>query len=329
MEDYIVRELTFDDVLITPAPISYVKSRKDVDLKTTFMGEECYPICSANMDSITGKRMALAMENLDCFSFLHRNNTVEERLDISSDLIKEGCRKFVVSLGLSELDEIDKFTSLGVNKFCLDVANGHSYLVREFINNFFWRYSDPDKLCYLVAGNYVTPGFCQHYSNVIYKVGIGNGSVCSTRLKTGIGRPQLSALMDFRNNSNVEFIADGGIKKPADFCKALATKASMVMFGGMFSGTDESETPDTYRGMASFDVMASLNKGKDTSYKTAEGVSVEAKRKGSVSEVVKDLLGGLASSMSYVDAYNLSEFSRNAKFTFVSTSSVLESSIHY
>lgn len=329
--------LSFDDVLLIPQ-FSGVKSRKDVDLSQKIMGTKLsIPIISSNMDTITGSHMASAMYTYGGIGALHRFMSIE-------DNVKEyisGPSRTIVSIGLgkSELERAEALFKVGAVNFLIDVAHGASMEVVKqtlalrdiigYINN-------------ITVGNFATSrsikDFVYHLgSNAVdnWKVGIGGGSACLTRVVTGCGLPTFASVVDCAS-TGLPIIADGGCKNSGDIAKALAAGASAVMLGGMLAGTDE--TPGDmiydntvpqgkkYRGSASTESYES--QGKIASHRSYEGDSFIVPYKGPVKNVIEQISGGLRSALSYVGASNLTEFRERAEFAEITGAGISENGAH-
>jgi len=347
MLDYFNPAVTFDDVLLAPRYNS-IPSRKDVDVSTK-MGRCTFdiPIMSSNMDTITGEDMALEMDKLGGVGVLHRfmsakesadtYKSIQKLCDISDQLYDFYRKKLVIiSLGVNEdLERLKLCHKAGARLFCLDIAHGHQWKVKERIReikNYNSEFEGKTDDIYLIAGNVATPEGAQFLLDSgadAVKIGIGPGSACSTRLNTGCGIPQLTAIMSIADACpDACLIADGGIRSPGDVVKALAAGANMVMLGGMLAGTDE--TPgdgSTFRGMASKEAMREHTE-QAADYKTAEGESFEVPGKGPVKDVIQHILGGLRSGMTYCGASNISELQARADFVRITPSGMVESSPH-
>lgn len=324
---------TFDDVLIEPQG-SEIRSRRDVDLSSSPhpLINLRLPIISSNMDTITGPEMCVKMKQLGGMGILHRFNTIDENTkDFLEVKTKSGGSDYIgCSLGINEgVDRLNALYEAGCRIFCIDVAHGHSKHVADFTK--FCKVTHPD-IC-LIVGNVATwPGAKYLIDNGadILKVGIGGGSVCSTRIKTGCGVPQLTAIIDTTDEGPI--IADGGCRSSGDIAKALAAGAQLVMLGGILAGTDE--TPGEvfqgykiYRGNASREVV-NEKLGGMTEWKTSEGISTEVLTKGPVADIIKDIEGGLRSALTYVGARNLAEFRANARFIKITNAGMVESHPH-
>lgn len=324
-------KLTFDDVLIEPG-FSSINSRDDIDISQNLWGLDFgIPIISSNMDYITEAEMAIAMSELGGFGILHRFKDWEEQfMDIidtwnstAPTIISVGIRDIETSMWRIK-DSLDYLSGV-----CIDVAHGHHQKVYDLVARIKTEFPDLK----VIAGNVATQegySFLAKAGADAIKVGIGPGSVCTTRTVTGAGVPQLHAIMEANFardlDPNVKIIADGGIKSSGDIVKALAAGADFVMLGHLLAGTKE--TPGEavvgpqgrrykpYRGQSIF--------GSNALRETPEGISGWVEEKGSVSYVIKQLVGGIKSGMSYVGAQNLQELREKAKFITISGSTQTE-----
>lgn len=306
------RYYSFDDVSLVPN-YSHFDSRKDVD---TGINLDPYdfdiPIISANMDTITGSKMAIEIYHLGGLGILHRFMSIEDNVDA---YIAVDGRLCGVSIGVGEQEKVrfEKLYEVGARIFCVDVAHAHSKLVGKMIK-FVKTYPDT----FVIAGNVGCHAGADYLASVgadAVKVGIAVGSVCTTRYKTGFYVPQLSAIMDCRR-VGIPIIADGGINKPADVVKALAAGARMVMIGRLFAGTDEAASKTVYRGMASKEAQEDYL-GSVADWRTDEGLTSYVLPRGPVKGVVKDIIGGLRSGLSYAGAHDIDELRRKATFVKV------------
>lgn len=335
----ISKALTFDDVLLVPG-YNHIESRKDVSTEAR-LGPYKFsiPIISANMDTITGVEMAIAMNTYGGLGILHRFCAIDANRRNYGEVVDfiGNPTGVAVSVGVGD-KEFERFVTLykaGARIFCIDVANAHSKLVGRMIKTIReWR-NDPLTQLFIIAGNVATYAGADYLVSMgadAVKVGIGAGSVCTTREKTGFGVPQLSAIMDCAR-VDVPIIADGGMRKPGDVVKALAAGASMVMLGGMLAGTDETPgntdgfNKKTYRGMASVEAQEDQFGGV-ADWKTAEGIAIDVKAKGPVGNIIKDVIGGLRSGLTYAGARNIAELHRKANFIEVSNATMIEGTPH-
>ena len=350
-----IREcLTYDDVLLEPA-YSEVKSRSDIDLSVNLNTNDNFclnfkhPIIPANMKTITGKE--LAIKNIMCggLSILHRFMPIEEQLDIVKDIIDNyGNKNIGVSVGVKEEDEknIYKFYKLGIRIICIDIAHGDSKLcvqMIEYIRKFY-----PE--IFIIAGNVATGSGAKRLwgsgANAV-KIGVGGGALCTTRIETGNGIPQLSALMDaakarkqiledradsIRNSEvidqsiqqNLYIISDGGIKNAGDLVKSLCF-ADMAMAGNVFAGCVE--TPGqiiSMNGHTYKDYVGS------STHKTnhIEGVVAIVPTKGKYTEIFTKLLEGVKSGCSYQGVDNLIDLKDNPQFVKITNAGLRESHSH-
>lgn len=344
-------KLTFDDVLIQPK-YSTINSRKYVNLSSDINGLELdLPIISANMDTITERVMCNAMHRQGAVGCFHRFTPIERQLEA----IKLGMpHNTLFSFGLSETerDRVYKLYDNNVRYYCLDVANGAQKQVAEQTAWFIKQFPQ----AWLMVGNFASKlsvaeflAACGPYRPNAIKVGIGPGSACTTRIKTGIGYPQLSAIMeisDFLRQTSRGVIADGGCRTSGDIAKALAAGADAVMLGGMLAGTEETpgipntdiisgsvmepetmiERPvsKTYRGSASKESY----EDQDKEWDCAEGEAFTVPYKGPVENILKDIKGGLKSCFSYVGAKNIIEFKEKAEFIRITSAGMRESIAH-
>lgn len=332
-------KLTYDDVLLRPQKSSLV-SRSDADISTSCCSYKLrVPIISSNMDTITGFKMATKMSQIGGLGLIHRYMSVEEQCDLLREwFARSDCYgPIAVSVGTIKNDKerIDNTVKSLIyyrnrqSIICVDIAHGHSdHMIDtiKYIRDLGYTYG-------LMAGAVCTPegtGELLESGADMVRVGIGNGGVCATRVKTGCGYPQLSAVLECAKIGPV--VADGGISKPADAVKAIAAGAKAVMIGSMLAGTDC--TPFwlphskhlTFRGMASASAREAFGKPGVNS----EGIDVEvqAKPEGSTEAVITELIEGLRSAMSYCDSRDIAEFQNKAAFVRVSPSVVRENFPH-
>lgn len=335
MNKVVAEGLTFDDVLIIPR-YSEVVSRNDGSLDTSWtLGQFKFdiPIISSNMTTVTGAQMALKMAELGGLGVIHRFMSVDEQMAISDDFPDEPA--LCHSVG-SWFNDEERITTLvkeeAADIICIDIAHGNSIHMEKTIEGIRkLGFTGP-----LIAGNIALTGarvlnLANGFDSgpLSLKIGIGPGSVCTTRIKTGCGVPQLTAIM---NNSKFHCCADGGIRSPGDVAKALAAGANNVMIGGMLAGTDNvpgyNDQPLLYHaGNASSKVKTSFNQHN----RNAEGVAkpVEKKGQGSTEAVIDDIMDGVKSAMAYVGAFNLEEFQAKAQFIRVTSNTVVENHPHF
>ncbi|PKQ43995.1 GMP reductase [Confluentibacter flavum] len=326
-------KLGFKDVMIRPKR-STLKSRSEVNLDREFkfmhspITWEGIPIMAANMDTVGTFEMAYALSNKKLITAIHKHYTIndwnlffENTQDAMSDYV-------AISTGISKHDSDKLATIISRNpqlKFiCIDVANGYSEHFANFVKKMRGLY--PDKV--IIAGNVVTGEMVEELllsGADIVKVGIGPGSVCTTRIKTGVGYPQLSAIIecaDAAHGLGGQIISDGGCTTPGDVAKAFGAGADFVMLGGMFAGHDESggeiieKNGKPFRkfyGMSSSTAMEK-HVGGVAEYRASEGKTVEIPYRGKVDNTLQDILGGLRSTCTYVGARRLKELTKRTTF---------------
>jgi IMP dehydrogenase len=331
------RGLTFDDVLISPQ-LSQVRSRKDPDLTTqlTRKIEIQTPIVSANMDTVTEAPMAIAMQEMGAFGILHRFMPIPEQVQHVQKVKEAGFKNISASIGVNtdEKERAEALVKAGVNILTIDIAHGHSISMIETVMYLKDKYSDVEVIAGNVASPEATRDLIEAGADAI-KVGIGPGSMCTTRVITGCGVPQLTAVSVCAlaaEDTKTPIIADGGIRNSGDIVKALAAGASSVMLGSMLSGT--LETPGEvkqglkqYRGMASKQAQISWRGGVPEGM-APEGEATMVPIKGHVKDVILEICGGIRSGMSYINATSLPEIREKAKFIEMSQAGVSESYAH-
>ena len=326
-------KLGFKDVMIRPKR-STLKSRSQVSLERnfTFVNSQKkwsgVPIIAANMDTVGTFEMAEALAKDQIMTAVHKHYSPEEWAEFLNNQPDSIYEYIALSTGTGKADEekikqiIDQHPK--IQFLCIDVANGYSEHFVEFVKNA--RKNFPSQT--IIAGNVVTGEMVEELILAgadIIKVGIGPGSVCTTRIKTGVGYPQLSAIIecaDAAHGLGGHIISDGGCKIPGDVAKAFGGGADFVMLGGMFAGHDESggeiieENGKKFRlfyGMSSQTAM-DKHSGGVAEYRASEGKTVKVAYKGPVSDTVKDILGGVRSTCTYVGASKLKELSKRTTF---------------
>lgn len=329
--------LTFDDVLIMPAR-SDIRSRRDPHLTTKLTKKVSIdmPIISANMDMVTEYDMAFAMNELGGLGILHRFISTEEQASQARRLKEAGVKNVSASVGVGEefKTRAKALIDVGVNIITIDIAHGHSVQMMETMKWLKDHYPQVE----IIVGNMATPDAARDLIESgadAIKVGIGPGSMCTTRIITGCGVPQLTAIAlcaEIADSYGVPVIADGGIRTSGDMVKAFAAGASSVMLGSMLSGTIE--TPGEikngkkqYRGMASRAAQDSWRGGVPTGM-APEGESTQVNVKGHVKDVILEVAGGIRSGMSYVNATTIAELREKALFIEMSANGIAESRAH-
>lgn len=326
-------KLGFKDVMIRPKR-STLKSRSQVDLEREFKflhsnhSWKGIPIMAANMDTVGTFEMASSLSKHKLFTAIHKHYTLEQWNSFLSSSNENISDFIAVSTGTGKHD-IDKLNSIfntypDLKFICIDVANGYSEHFVDFVKKA--RDNFPDKI--IMAGNVVTGEMVEELlisGADIVKVGIGPGSVCTTRVKTAVGYPQLSAIIecaDAAHGLGGQIISDGGCTIPGDLSKAFGAGADFVMLGGMFAGHIESggttikKNGKSYKQFYGMSSATAMNKhvGGVAEYRASEGKTVEVPFKGDVDNTLQDILGGIRSTCTYVGAAKLKELTKRTTF---------------
>jgi len=343
----IKESLTFDDILMLPRYSNVLPAETNISLNLTKKIELKVPFLSSAMDTVTESNMAIAMANAGGIGIIHRNLNIKNQ---SKEVKKVKKKKLLVGAAIgTNFEDFERARSLigsGVDLIVIDTAHGHSEKVLKVLS----RLKKINNKIPICVGNIATGEAAKRLYNCgadIIKVGIGPGSICTTRMVAGIGVPQISAIMDVKKvmkKNKIKIISDGGIKFSGDIAKALAAGADAIMMGSIFAGTDESpgkkfkikgKTYKQYRGMGSIGAMSSGSANryfqknhKDKSKFVPEGVEGRVEYKGSVSKIIYQLQGGLRSSMGYIGAKKLSEITKKAKFVKITKAGFYESMVH-
>jgi IMP dehydrogenase len=327
--------ITFDDVLLVPAYNNH-ESRRLVETAVTDKLEKLtlsLPLFSSNMDTVTGYEMANFMGGHGGMGVLHRflsieDNVTEFKKCTSPTFVSVGCNK-------QELERAAALRDIGAQFFCVDVAHAHAKYVGQTIKEL----RNLLKEACIMAGNVATYAGADYLASCgadIIKAGIGGGSVCSTRIKTGYGIPMLTCIQDC-SRVDRSIVADGGLRTPGDIVKALAFGADFVMLGGMFAGTrptpgkvitnSQGQKVKQYRGMASReaqeDFMGTMNE-----WKTAEGVATEVAYREDEEHILADIIGGLRSGLTYSGSSTIRELQRKLDYVIVTQAGRIESLPH-
>lgn len=326
-------KLGFKDVLFRPKR-STLKSRSQVDLTRNFTFKHSgrqwsgVPVIAANMDSVGSFEMAKSLAAHACMTAIHKHYTIEDWSQFIDDSDVETLKHIMVSTGTSEADFEKTKAIMAMSDdllfICIDIANGYSEHLVEYVSRV--RAAFPDKV--ISAGNVVTGDMVEELILAgadIVKVGIGPGSVCTTRVKTGVGYPQLSAIIecaDAAHGLGGQIIGDGGCACAGDVAKAFGGGADFVMLGGMLAGHEESggeiiekegQRFVKFYGMSSQSAM-DKHSGGVAQYRAAEGKTVILPYRGTVNETISDILGGVRSTCTYVGAAKLKELTKRTTF---------------
>ncbi len=343
----IKESLTFDDVLLLPKYSDVLPSETDLTVNLTKKISLKVPFLSSAMDTVTESKMAIALATSGGIGIIHRNLKIKKQ---AKEIYKVKEKKLLVGAAVgTNKEDIERAKVLidnGCDLIVIDTAHGHSEKVLRTLNNL-KRVNKQIPIC---VGNIATGEAAKKLYNSgadIIKVGIGPGSICTTRMVAGIGVPQISAIMEVKQNlknKKIKIISDGGIKFSGDLVKALAAGADAIMMGSIFAGTDESPGKKfkfkgkifkQYRGMGSIGAMSSGSANryfqknfKDKSKFVPEGVEGRVEYKGNVSKIIYQLKGGLRSSMGYIGAKNLKQITKYAKFIKITKAGFYESMVH-
>ena len=339
--------LTFDDILLLPRFSNVLPSETDLSINLTNKIKLKTPFLSSAMDTVTESKMAIAMAKSGGIGIIHRNLDIKKQ---TKEVIEVKKKNLYVGAAIgTNLEDVERAQSLisnGIDLLVIDTAHGHSEKVLKTLSKI-KKINSKIPIC---VGNIATAEAAKRLYNSgadIIKVGIGPGSICTTRMVAGIGVPQITAVMDVRNalkGKSVKIISDGGIKFSGDIAKAIAAGADAIMMGSIFAGTEESPGKKfkikkkyykQYRGMGSIGAMSAGSSNryfqknyKDKSKFVPEGVEGRVEYKGNVSKIIYQLKGGLRSSMGYIGAKKIKDIKKNAKFIKITKAGFYESMVH-
>ena len=339
--------LTFDDVLLTPKYSDVLPSQTNLFTELSKKIKLKLPFLSSAMDTVTESKMAIAIAKEGGLGVIHRNLNIKKQ---SIEVLKVKNKKLLVGAAVgtnnSEIDRVKSLIDNDVDLIVIDTAHGHSKKVLKILSKI-KKIISKKTLC---VGNIASGEAAKRLYDVgadIVKVGIGPGSICTTRMVAGIGVPQISAIIDVKKKlkqKKIKIISDGGIKFSGDLIKALAAGADAIMMGSIFAGTEESPGKKfrlgnkifkKYRGMGSIGAMSAGSadryfqiKEQNPSKYVPEGVEGRVKYKGLVKDIVFKLQGGLRSSMGYIGAKNIKEIRTNSKFVKITKAGFYESMVH-
>jgi IMP dehydrogenase len=345
--EVIKEALTFDDVLLVPRYSSVLPSETNLNINLGNNINLRIPFLSSAMDTVTTSSMAIAIAQEGGIGIIHRNLSTQEQ---SIEIKKVKKRNLITGAAIGttneDLTRAKSILDAGVDLIVIDTAHGHSEKVIKILNKI-KKISSKTPIC---VGNIASSEAAIRLYNEgadILKVGIGPGSICTTRMIAGIGVPQITALMEVKKsmkNKKIKIISDGGIKFSGDLVKGLAAGADAIMMGSIFAGSEESPGKKfkyknkfykTYRGMGSIGAMSAGSSNryfqknhKDKSKFVAEGVEARVSYKGPVGKILYQLQGGLRSSMGYIGAKMIKEIPKKARFIKITKAGFYESMVH-
>lgn len=354
---------TFDDVLLVPAYSTVVPAEVSLQSRLTDNIMLNIPVVSAAMDTVTEEEMARSLALLGGLGFIHKNVSIEEQSNMvknvkntnivdefseTAAVDKDGKLVVGAAVGVADntMERVEALVAAGVDIITVDSAHGHSLGVINYVKKIRENYPDLD----LVGGNVVTAQAAIdliHAGANVIKVGVGPGSICTTRVVAGVGVPQLTAVNDVyevAKTYNIGVIADGGITLSGDIVKALAAGGDVVMLGGLLAGTEETpgevievygKAVKSYVGMGS---LSAMKRGSSDRYfqggekelkkLVPEGIEATVPYKGEMRDVIHQMMGGLRSGMGYVGCKSVIELKNNAKFVKISNAGLRESHPH-
>ncbi|HEY0221255.1 MAG TPA: IMP dehydrogenase [Lactovum miscens] len=357
---FLKKAFTFDDVLLIPAESHVLPNEANVETKLAPNLNLRVPIISAAMDTVTESKMAIAMAQMGGMGVIHKNLSIEQQaaevakvkaesatgdhaaIDAKGHLLVAGA----VGVSSDTFDRAEALFAAGADTIVIDTAHGHSAGVLRKIAEI--REHFPENT--LIAGNIATAGGARALFEAgvdVVKVGIGPGSICTTRVVAGVGVPQITAIYDaaeVARELGKTIIADGGIKYSGDIVKALAAGGNAVMLGSMFAGTEEApgevfevdgQKFKTYRGMGSLGAMENGSKDRyfqggvnEANKLVPEGIEGVVPYKGLTQDIIYQMLGGLRAGMGYTGAESISVLHENAQFIEMSGAGLIESHPH-
>ena len=342
-EKIILEGLTFDDVLLVPAYSEVVPKQVSLNCRFSRNISLDIPIVSAAMDTVTEAPMARALAREGGIGVIHKNMSTEAQAAQIAEVKRDGLKvAAAIGIGAGALERVEALRAAGADAVVLDCAHGHSRTVVELLKKIKQSFNNID----VVVGNIATADaarcLIENGADGV-KVGIGPGSICTTRVVAGVGVPQLSAIYEAAKaarGTGVPVIGDGGLRYSGDAVKALAAGADCLMFGSMFAGTEEAPGEKfvdggilykVFRGMGSLDAMKAGSSDRyfqeGANKLVPEGIVGKVAYKGPVADVIFQLIGGIRSGMGYCGAADLTAL-KEAKFVRITTSGMIESHPH-
>lgn len=343
--------LTFDDVLLEPRKTAVNRRDASVETRLSKKARLAIPLLSAASDTVSDARFAIALGKLGGMPVLHRNCSLEEQVKMVKEVVKAGVSAGA-AVGPKDVARAVALAEAGADVIFIDCAHAHAPGIIASAKEMKRKMK-----AQLVVGNIVTKEAARDFAGIAdaFKVGIGPGSICTTRVVSGVGVPQLTAVMDVfsvAKAKNIPVIADGGIRTSGDIVKALAAGASSVMLGSLFAGAEEAPgeiiTVDgvqykQYRGMGSRETLEkrhatdryssqnsqlSIPNSQKEKKHVAEGVSGKVRYKGPVSDIVEELVGGITAGMGYIGAKTITGMQKQARFIQITNAGLSESHPH-
>jgi len=345
--EVIKEALTFDDVLLVPRYSSILPSETNLNIDLGHKLILKVPFLSSAMDTVTESAMAIAIAQKGGLGIIHRNlSIVKQSIEVKKTKNKNLLVGAAVGTSNEDLTRAKSLIDAGVDLIVIDTAHGHSNKVVKILSQI-KKINLKKPVC---VGNIATAEAAIKLYNEgadILKVGIGPGSICTTRMIAGIGVPQISAVLEVKKsmkNKKVKIISDGGIKFSGDIVKGIAAGADAIMMGSIFAGTKESPGKKykyknkfykSYRGMGSIGAMSAGSSNryfqknhKDKSEFVPEGVEARVIYKGTVEKILYQIQGGLRSSMGYIGAKKIIDIQKKAKFVKITKAGFYESMVH-
>ncbi len=339
--------LTFDDVSLVPQYSSVLPADTNTNCKLSKSLSLKIPLISSAMDTVTESKMGIAIAKSGGIGVIHRNLSIDKQIiEVQKVKRKNYIVGAAIGVGPNDLERAEELSRINTDLIVIDTAHGHTKKVLTMIN----KIKKKLKNSTLCVGNIATGKAAKFLADNgvdIVKVGIGPGSICTTRLVAGIGVPQLSAVIDVKKalkNYKTKIISDGGIKFSGDLAKAIAAGSDAIMIGSLFSGTEESpgkvisykgKLYKNFRGMGSVGAMNAgsadryfQKKNKDVAKYVPEGVEGMVKFKGPVKKIIYNLIGGLKSSMGYMGAKSITDLQKKGQFIKISKAGFYESMVH-
>lgn len=332
--------ITFDEVLLEPRKTDVHREDAQVKTRLTKNISMDLPVLAAASDTVSEAALAIALGKAGGVAVLHRNCTLEEQILMVQE-VKSHNVLVAAAVGPTDVERAVALNKAGASIIVMDCAHAHAPGIIAAAKEMKEKINGD-----LIVGNIATKEAARDFSHIAdaFKVGIGPGSICTTRIVSGVGVPQLTAILDVvsvAKKHKIPVIADGGIRFSGDVVKALAAGASSVMLGSLLAATDEApgeisevdgKRYKSYRGMGSKGAMekrhATDRYSESKRHSTPEGVSGRVLLRGSVTEIVGELVGGLKAGMAYIGARAIEDMPKRARFIFISKAGLIESHPH-